>query len=139
MSSKLNDIIDFVKEFSGRDDIKGDTDLFMEAGIVGDDFDEMIKKYSEKYSVNMDSYLWYFHTDEESGWNSLGSAFFKPPYNRVERVPITPKTLDKFATLGKWDIVYPNHQLPKYRFDILINQIIVVSFLIVIIIYFFAL
>jgi hypothetical protein len=27
-----------------------------------------------------------------------------------------------FANKGKWDITYPDHRLPKKRYDILINQ-----------------
>jgi len=92
--------------------------------MVGDDFHEMIEKYAKKYSVEMKGYLWYFHADEESGWNNIGGWFFKPPYSRVARIPITPLMLTDFANRGKWDLQYPEHKLPKKRSDILINQIL---------------
>ena len=66
----------FLKEFSRTHKIKFDTDLFENTGIVGDDFQEMIEKFTEKYLVNMGNYLWYFHTDEEGRWTSIGGFFF---------------------------------------------------------------
>lgn len=122
------EIIDFIKDLAGTDKIEPGSDIF-EIGMVGDDFDEMIEKYSKKYSVNMTDYLWYFHTDEE-GSTSLGRLFFDPPYKRVKRIPVTPTMLADFANKGQWKIQYPDHQLPKRRYDILIDRIIFGSFLI---------
>lgn len=128
----IDEIIDFLVDLSGNDKILADSDLFSEIRIVGDDFHEMIEKYANKYNVNMTKYLWYFHTDEE-GQSSIGSLFFKAPYERVKRITITPTMLVDIANKGVWTIEYPNHILPKKRYDLLINQSIVIIFFVIII------
>lgn len=135
MEASIHDIIDLVKEKSGADDVNELTDIFEDLGCVGDDFHELIEEYAKKYNVDMTSYLWYFHADEEGGWNSIGNIFFKPPYQRVKRIPVTPLMLLKFAMQKKWEVSYPEHHLPKRRYDIIINRIMVILFIIVIIYY----
>lgn len=131
MNTSVDNIICFLRELSGLQDIKSESDIFADLGMTGDDFHEMIDKYSKMHSVNMDKYLWYFHTDEE-GFNT-GALFFKPPYKRVKRISITPQLLTEFANKGIWDIVYPDHNLPKKRYDLIINQIIIGLFALIII------
>ena len=118
-----NEIIDFIKEDTGLDNITSDTDIFKN-GSVGDDFHELIEKFAKTYSVEMTNYLWYFHSDEE-GLNT-GGLFFDPPYKRVERIPVTPSLLTEFANKGKWDIEYPKHEIPRRRYDLIINKILLV-------------
>ena len=130
---KIEEIINFIEGETGLDTLKEDSDIY-EHGVSGDDFDELIGKYSLKYNVKMDSYLWYFHADEEG--QNIGAIFFKPPNKRVVRIPITPMILLTFANKGSWEIDYPKHQLPKYRFDIIINQILFTAFLITMVYYF---
>jgi hypothetical protein len=120
----VDEIIDFLTDLAGTDKINSDSDIFNDVGMVGDDFHEMIEKYSKKYSVDMSGYLWYFHTDEE-GSSSIGGAFFPPPYERVKRISVTPLMLTNFANQRKWDIQYPEHTLPKKRYDLCVNTIIV--------------
>ena len=79
----------------------------------------------------MNSYLWYFHTDEEG--NSFGSGFFKPPNERVKHIPVTAEVLLKSANEGKWTIEYPEHKIPKRRYDIIINQILILLAVIILI------
>ena len=121
-------IISFVKDLAGLDKITSQTDIFFDLGVTGDDFHELIDEYSKKFNVDMFPYLWYFHADEEG--NSFGVSFFKPPYERVKRIPVTPKMLSDFANKGKWSIAYPEHTLPKRRYDIIINRVLVFGFLI---------
>ncbi|MBD81562.1 MAG: hypothetical protein CL840_21770 [Crocinitomicaceae bacterium] len=116
-----NEIIELVKQRSGYSKVNAESDIFHEVGMVGDDFHELIEEYAEKYQINMDDYLWYFHADEEG--QNFGGLFFKPPYDRVERIPITPNMLAEIAVIKKWNINYPEHTLPKYRYDLLINAI----------------
>lgn len=97
-------------------------------GIVGDDFHEMIENYAQKYQVDMSHYLWYFHADEEG--HSLGGVLFKPPYERVERIPVTPQMLADFIVTKKWKMEYPSHQIPNHRTDLTINKAIGITFLI---------
>ncbi|MBS1771520.1 MAG: DUF1493 family protein [Bacteroidetes bacterium] len=122
----ISDIIEHLEELTGLQ-LNEDTDLF-KSGVTGDDFHEMIGTYSKKFSVDMDRYLWYFHTCEEG--NNTGSFFFKPPNERVTQIPVTPKVLLDFANKGQWDIDYPEHSIPKMRIDILINILIAIVFVI---------
>ncbi|MBA0884034.1 DUF1493 family protein [Flavobacterium undicola] len=126
----ITEILEFVKDLTGTKKVTKNSDIENDLGCSGDDFDELIEKYSEHFNVDMSTYLWYFHTKEE-GFGSIGGFFFKPPNSQVERIAVTPKMLFKFAEKGKWDIKYPEHKIPKKRYDLLINQII----LIVIVIY----
>ena len=107
--------------------IHSDSDLNSELGIDGDDFSELVEKFEMEFGVRMDSYLWYFHHGEEG--RSIGSLFFKPPFERVERIPVTPKILLQAAMTKEWPISYPEHQLPERRYDVLINQLIVLGVL----------
>ncbi|MFB6344094.1 hypothetical protein ACE1ET_20415, partial [Saccharicrinis sp. FJH62] len=125
---RIDEILKFIKEQTGLDSLESDSDIF-ELGIVGDDFDELIVEFSEKYKIKMDSYLWYFHANEEG--LSIGGLFFKSPNKRVNRIPITPKFLLTIANQGFWNIDYPKHELPKYRLDIIINKILVAVFVII--------
>ena len=125
------EIIELIKKLSSEDKIESTTDIFKDAGLVGDDFDEMIEKFALKYSVDMTGYIWYFHTDEEG--LSIGSFFFAPPNEQVERIPVTPAMLAEFAKRGRWEIQYPNHKISARRYDLLVNRIIAWFFLIIII------
>lgn len=124
------EIIQFLKEETYEEVITSETDIFNECGVSGDDSHELIEKYHTEYNVDMSNYLWYFHCDEEGSWNSIGGSFFKPPNERVSRISITPKMLTEFANSKKWEINYPKHVLPKKRYDLIINQIIIILLLI---------
>ena len=120
----IEEIVDFTKKELKEKDIFPDTDIFS-LGIYGDDMDEFLGSYHKKYNVNFDNYLWYFHNEEEINNNfSIGKIFFKPPYDSVERIPITPEILTKFANTKVWEIDYPEHQLPKYRYEMILDFII---------------
>lgn len=124
MEISEEEIIDFLKEETYEENIISDTDVFNECGVSGDDCDELLCKYCEKYSVDMTAFLWYFHYQEEGSLNfNLGSLFFKNPYQRVKTIPITPKMLTDFANSKIWKINYPEHKLPKYRYDMIINYV----------------
>ena len=115
----IQQILDFVQETIGSRKVNPKTDIFLDLGVDGDDFDDIIFDYSKKFNVDMENYLWYFHAGEEG--TNIGGLFFAPPNRRVERIPITPEVMLKFARTGKWDIPYPLHQLPKRRYDIIIS------------------
>jgi len=116
----VQEIIDFLREETGNDEIYPGSDICDGIGITGDDFHELIEKFSSKFNIDLTGYLWYFHTEDE-GLFSFGALFFDPPFNRVKRIPIFVTDLLEFANKGKWDIKYPEHQLPKRRYDLLIN------------------
>lgn len=126
-----DEIISFLKDFSSIEYIYEDYDIF-ELGICGDDFHEMIDKYAIKYGVDMDDYLWYFHADEE-GMPGISEVLFPPPYKRVKRIPLTPGLLAGFANKGKWGIKYPEHKIPEKRYDLMINQTLLILMLLLVI------
>lgn len=126
--SKLTELIDFIENTSGINNLNPESDIF-NLGIVGDDFHDMIEKYAETFEVDMTEYLWYFHADEEG--QNFGALFFKPPYSRVDRIPVTPIMLSEFAENKKWSIDYPDHELLNKRIDIIINQILVILFILI--------
>lgn len=129
-----DDVIEFLKGVAGKNKIFPDTDIYKNVGLAGDDFHDMIEKFAAMYAVDMTDYRWYFHADEE-GLGCIGGLFFKPPYKRVKRIPVTPAMLTDFANKGKWDIRYPDHKIPMSRYDIFINQVLwwVLAILLVII------
>lgn len=124
----INEIRNFLEDYSGVYPDNEDTDIFKDMGVVGDDFHEMIEKFAKQYQVDMTDYLWYFHTDEEG--QSIGGVFYKAPYQKVHRIPVTPKMLAYFIETKKWKIDYPKYDTPKSRPDLLINKIVVFSFFI---------
>lgn len=134
MKYTVNNIIDFLKDQASIDDIDPNTNICDDIGVAGDDFDEMLEAYSKLFSVDMDDYLWYFHSEEE-GWNSIGGSFFPPPNKQVKRIPITPSMLTEFANSGKWDVKYPEHNVSKRRYDLYINLFLLVAVLIWIIVW----
>ncbi len=128
---QLEDIYSEIRNFISNEPLNPSTDIFKDLGLVGDDFHELIEQYQKQFNVNMDSYIWYFHADEE-GLNFPGALFFKPPYERVTRIPVTPELLLKFANTGTWKLNYPEHQLPSKRYDIQINTIFGATLLVII-------
>lgn len=108
------------------ENLQADSDLHVDAGVDVDDFDDMIIAFAEKFSVDMSGYLWYFHTGEE-GTISIGSIFFPTPDSQVKRIPITSRMLCKIANQGKWNIIYPEHKIPKRRYDVIVNRIFTIA------------
>jgi coproporphyrinogen III oxidase len=119
----LDDILKFISEKTGGDEVTEITDIERDLGCYGDDFHEMISEYSKKFNVDIESYLWYFHTREEG--NSIGGLFFEAPNEQVKLMPITPIMLLDFANKGKWNLEYPAHKISKKRPDLLINALLI--------------
>lgn len=123
MHPSLEEICDFIQTETGtRKIVTKDTRLVEDLGCVGDDFFELLEKYSRLFHVNLDSFLWYFHTPDEGSLFNFGALFFKPIYKRVQRIPVTVGMLKDFADSGVWNIAYPPHTLPSLRFDMLFMQ-----------------
>lgn len=121
-------IDDFIKERTGIDELKPSDDLLNDHGVSGIDFLDLIDQYAKAFNVDMTGHLWYFHGDEE-GINNIGGEFFKPPNERVPHIPVTPALLLDFANKGRWDMQYPPHKLPRYRWDLIFNLILIVLFI----------
>jgi len=126
-------IIDFIETEFWKSNLDSNSDIFNSLRIDGDDCEELLKKYTEKYNVDMSLFIWYFHYQEEASLSfRIGRLFFKNPYDSVKQISITPKLLTEFALTKKWNIDYPEHKLSKYRYDLLIDWIFIIGFFITI-------
>lgn len=114
----------FLSKEIGVDEVEiaGNTDLVNDLGVWGDDFFELIEDFSREFQVDISSFRWYFHSGEE-GLN-IGSGIFRPPNERVERIPVTLEVLAEAAEKQRWIVEYPPHQLPAHRFDIWLNMLL---------------
>ncbi|RLZ06401.1 DUF1493 family protein [Faecalibacter macacae] len=127
---KIEDIILFIKkETSSSIEVHPDTDLEKDIRITGDDISDFLNKYSLEFNVNMKNYLWYFHQHEEI-YGGIGALLFKTPNDRVKHIGITPKILLESANEGYWNVNYPEHNLPKFRYDVITNFIIAILIII---------
>jgi acyl carrier protein len=135
MNTTVTDIFKFLSEelSISIEELNINSDINEDLGVDGDDFFELMEAFSKNFNVDISNYLWYFHHGEE-GLNIPGGIFFKPPYNRVNRIVITPKILLESANSRKWLIEYPEHNLPKKRYDILINQLLFGLFFILVLV-----
>lgn len=127
---EISDILNFLKEQTGSNLVSENCDISNDLGIDGDDFDDLIIEFGKKYNVDISPCIWYFHSAEEGSWNSIGGAFFKSPNNRVQHIPVTPLMLLEFVRAGKWNLQYPDHKIPKRRYDIIINQLLILALII---------
>ncbi len=120
MSDTRATLAEFVRERSGREiALPDDADLFDCLGIDGDDAFDFMDAFVTRFSVDVRNYRWYFHHGEE-GLN-LAGFFFRPPYRRVKREPITLKILSEAMITKQWPLRYPAHELPKVRWDLRVN------------------
>lgn len=127
--TELAEIITFLEEQTGLVVISENCDIRIDLGVDGDDFFDLVTEFSKRYNVDISSCLWYFHWSEEGSWNSIGSWISKSPDKRVTYIPVTPLMLTEFANKGKWDIQYPDHQLPKRRYDLMLNGVLFFAFI----------
>lgn len=128
----LNEVYNFLEDYIGVYEYADDVDICDDLGIDGDDFDELIYNFSKDYKIDVSEYLWYFHCSEEGF--SIGSLFYKSPDRRVKRIPITPLLLAECLSRKEWIVKYPQHDLPKYRYDIWIGNGVLIILLIITII-----
>lgn len=125
---KIEDLINFVQVETASENVSPDADLEFDIRITGDDYFELMEKYSKQFHVNLDGFLWYFHCDEEAS-QGIGGLLFSSPRKRVNHIPITLKVLLEYANKGFWDMKYPDHKLPRFRNNLIINQILMFLFL----------
>ncbi|GAA0642758.1 DUF1493 family protein [Brevundimonas lenta] len=120
MSAMRDAVLAFVEDFRGATPpLADDVDLFDVLGITGDDASEFMDAFVDRFGVDAANYLWYFHHEEEG--QNFGGVFFKPPNQRVTRIPVTLAMLTEAARTRWWPVDYPEHTLPRARWDIRIN------------------
>lgn len=117
-------VADFIADHCDYDQsLTGGDDIFLIVRITGDDADDFMVRFADRFSVDMANYRWYFHHEEEG--SNFGGLFFKSPDQRVDYIPITIDLLADAVREKRWPIEYPTFELPRARKDILINQSIV--------------
>ena len=126
---ELTTIIEFLEDQTGCREVSATSDITEDLGVDGDDFDDLLRRFSSVFNVDVSGCLWYFHCGEEGGWNSIGGMFFRSPDKRVPHIKVTPIMLLDFVKKGRWDLQYPEHRLPKVRYDMLINQVLFIGVL----------
>jgi hypothetical protein len=100
-------VVGFLKNFCGAaTSLSDDADIFDRFGIDGDDAFEFIDRFATKFEIDTTNYRWYFHHGEEAFLN-FGAWLFKPPYRRVDRIPITPQVLTEPLRAKRWPLKYP--------------------------------
>ena len=114
------DAIERAREFVAEtcdfpDALSLNEDILRRVGITGDDADDFMLDFSERFGVDLSDYRWYFHSEEEG--YSIGSLFFKSPDRMVSRIPITLEILAASIELQRWSVDYPDHDLPSFRKD----------------------
>lgn len=108
-----DEIVAFVADLTGCPLKKIDwNDLFGSTGIYGDDTDELLDAYGERFGVRLDEYVWYFHADEE-GWSLSSPLILDQNGQRLDRIPVTARMLADYANLGHWALVYPAHTMQR--------------------------
>src|SRR5262245_10993482 len=115
-------VAEFLKDFSrAAKPLPDDADIFDSLGIDGDDAFEFVERFATKFDIDITNYRWYFHHGEEGFY--IGGWFFRPPYRRVDRIPITPRVLAEAIRIKRWPLEYPGHKLPSVRWDIRSSQL----------------
>jgi hypothetical protein len=116
-------VADFLKNFWGTSTLlSDDADILDRLGIDGGDAFDLIERFATKFEIDITNYHWYFHHGEEVSVNTIGSWFFKAPYRRVDRIPITSQVLAEAIRTKRWPLEYPEHKLPSVRWDIRFSQ-----------------
>jgi hypothetical protein len=121
----LDDVLAFVRRKTGRPDAEPGHDIFEDLGCRAKDFTKLVESFSLRFGADVSAYRWYFHTNEED--HSIGGMFYKPPFERVQRIPVTTEMLWKMANAGYWNIEYPEHEIPSSRVDFLINILLFIA------------
>jgi acyl carrier protein len=98
------DISSFLASQLGVDEatLAPDDSLLDDCGVDGDDFDDLMEAFSQRFEVDLSGYRWEFHHQGEAG---LSSLFFR---HTEDRIAVTPRLLLECANAGKWPIEYPS-------------------------------
>lgn len=111
------EILALAAEYScGKIKGAGHDDMLGAFGFEGDDADEFLEAFAERFSVDFSSLRWEFHynADEPPGrrrvlpLDAFGEVI---PYQ-----PITLELLEKAVLAGKWGYDYPEHTIKDLGF-----------------------
>lgn len=98
-------VIKFIEQQTGCDNIQPDDDLYRKHGIYGDDWFEILDKYAATFQVDMHDHIWHYHNRPEGGLPILNRIWPEP--SKEKYIPITAAMLTQYANKGKWNAIYP--------------------------------
>jgi acyl carrier protein len=125
--SRIDEIDALVRDHTGtRGVLSEETDLHSDLGLTSLDLDEFLAEFAKRFDVDLSGFLWYFHTEEDDV--SPGRLFFAAPQERVQRIPLRLALLYRAVELGRWPVDYPEHSLPRRRWDLVFNQCLAAGF-----------
>lgn len=126
-ASRVDEINALVRKHTGtRGVLSEETDLHSDLGLISLDLDEFLDEFARRFDVDLSGFLWYFHTEEDGV--SPGRLFFAAPQDRVRRIPLRLALLYQAVELGRWPVDYPEHSLPRRRWDVVFNQCLAAGF-----------
>ncbi|KIC11859.1 hypothetical protein RA19_04275 [Leisingera sp. ANG-M1] len=111
------EILDFAAQFSGgKSKGAGQDDLLGAFGLEGDDANEFLDAFAERYGVDFSGFLWesHYNADEPPGRRRvlpLDVSGKIIPYQ-----PITLELLEKAVLAGRWSYEYPEHTIKTLPF-----------------------
>lgn len=119
--SRVDEINALVREHTGtRGVLSEETDLHSDLGLTSLDLDEFLAEFAKRFDVDLSGFLWYFHTEEDGV--SPGRLLFAAPQDRVQKIPLKLALLYQAVELSRWPVDYPEHSLPRRRWDVVVNQ-----------------
>ena len=89
-------------------DVPMGADLIDDAGIDGDDVEDLVEEFGKRFGVRMEGFRWYHHSGME-GCNPLWLVF-RPWWARKSQVPIRISDLVESARRGAWVAQYPEDE-----------------------------
>jgi acyl carrier protein len=106
------DVQKFLGQELGTDEaqLSPDISLLDDLGVDGDQFDELMGEFAERFGVDMSGYLWYFHHGADDGPDPA-DLFFRP--QSYDQITVTPRLLLESANAGRWLVEYPPHRAPQ--------------------------
>lgn len=119
--STVAEINALVRKHTGaRGMLSEETDLHSDLRLISLDLEEFLDEFAKRFDVDLSEFLWYFHTEEDGV--SLGRLFFAAPQDLVTRIPLRLALFYQAVELGRWPVDYPEHSLPRRRWDVVVDQ-----------------
>jgi len=101
----------------GEMDLAGDEDLLGAYRMEGDDASEFLEAFADRFGVNLDGLLWYFHYNGDEPPPSRPRLYpVSPEGERLPTHAITLNDLVSAAEAGHWQFTYPAHEV-RERFS----------------------
>ena len=90
-----------------REKINAETRVRQDLGVDGDDAAELMRKFSEVFSVDLAEFKFNRHFGPDAGFNPIIWLFYKAS-GRLNLIDIRVRDLVFAASVGKWTVNYEN-------------------------------